>query len=161
MQKWVVGCLAVSLACGATAGDWAFFRGPNGNGTTDDTAWKTWGAAGPKIAWEKDMGIGVSAIAVKGDRAYTMGNVENTDIVYCLDAKTGKEIWTHRFPAKFEERMFEGGTASTPTIDDDRVYAFSYDGQLFCLDASSGSVRWNVNVLKEHGGKLSQWKYAP
>ena len=37
-----------------------------------------------------------------------MGNKDDTDIVWCLDAATGNEIWTHRYPEKLNPKLYEG-----------------------------------------------------
>ena len=141
------------------AEDWLFLRGPNWNGTTDEALTSTQ-LNDSKIAWRVELGKGSSSVTVKGNRVFSMGNVDDHDVVYCLDAETGKEIWTRRYPCKFEARMWEGGTSATPTLDDAHVYAFSYDGQLVCLSQTDGSVVWRKHMLSDYGGKLSQWKYA-
>ena len=109
---------------------------------------KRWAEA----ALEKEVGTGVSSVAVKGGRLYTMGNNGNTDVVFCLDAATGAEIWKHTYPQPLDARQFEGGPAGTPTVDGDKVYTLSHEGDLFCLAAASGKVLWSKNLQKDFGG---------
>lgn len=152
---------AWALALSASAADWPFYRGLKRDGQSPETGFvKSWGDDGPRIAWRADVGIGGSTVVVAEGRAFTMGNKDDTDIVSCLDAETGKVIWTHEYPCEFEKRMFEGGTAGTPTVDQDRVYTASYDGQVFCLAADTGKVIWKRHLIEDFGGKLSRWKYA-
>jgi outer membrane protein assembly factor BamB len=99
-------------------------------------------------------------VTVSGDRAYTMGNVKNHDHVFCFDAKTGAEIWKHEYPLEVDKRMFEGGTAATPTIDGERVYTVSHQGDLWCLNAATGRKVWYKHYQKELGGKRPQWGFA-
>jgi outer membrane protein assembly factor BamB len=77
-----------------------------------------------------------------------------------LNADDGKEIWKYEFSCKFDKRMFDGGTASTPTIDGQYVYNLSFDGQAQCLKLADGKPVWTKNVIREFGGKQSRWKYA-
>ena len=49
---------------------------------------------------------------------------------------------------------------STPTIDGDRLYAFSSDGDLACLQITSGKLVWQKNVRREFGGVPGTWAYA-
>jgi len=166
-MKSIFAALAVcSLLCfllpnpvQAQGNDWLFFRGPALNGSTPEKLSSTTLSA-DKVVWRKTLGKGSSGVTVKDGRAYTMGNVDNQDVVYCFDAKTGREIWKQSYPCKFEARMWEGGTAATPTLDDKHAYIFSYDGQLVCLSLADGSVVWRKHMLKDYGGKLSQWKYS-
>jgi outer membrane protein assembly factor BamB len=89
-----------------------------------------------------------------------MGNKGNMDVVFCLDATTGAEIWKHAYPQPLDARQFEGGPAGTPTIDSDKVYTLSHGGDLFCLAAASGKVVWSKNLQKDFGGSRERWGYA-
>jgi outer membrane protein assembly factor BamB len=140
---------------------WEHYRGPQYNGTSAERGWaKGWSGQTPRQLWRKEVGIGASSFTVRNGRVFTHGNVKDRDVVYCLDALTGEEIWTHAYPCKFEERMYEGGTAATPTLDGDRVYVLSYDGQFLCLDAATGKPVWRRHLVEDFGGRLSDWKYA-
>ena len=99
-------------------------------------------------------------MAVTGGRLYTMGNSGSMDAVYCLDAATGAEIWRHTYPQSLGKRSFEGGPAGTPTVDGDKVYTLSHEGDLFCLAASTGKVVWKKNLLKDFNGFRQKFGYA-
>ena len=45
----------------------------------------------------------------------TMGSHKDADqeVVWCLDADSGRTLWQFDYPCKFDDRNFEGGTAST------------------------------------------------
>jgi outer membrane protein assembly factor BamB len=89
-----------------------------------------------------------------------MGNVGNKDLVYCLDAKTGKEVWRHEDALDVDKRMFEGGPAATPTIDGKHVYTVSHQGDVWCLEAASGKKVWYKHFQKDFGGQRPQWGFA-
>ena len=103
----------------------------------------SWPAAGPQVLWKAAVGKGFSSFAVSDGRVYAMGNRDNADRVFCLDAATGKEVWKHTYPCKLEPLSYEGGPSSTPTVDGDRVYSLSKFGHCFCLDARTGQVVWS------------------
>ena len=143
------------------AADWPQWRGPNRDGISNETAWSTqWGAAGPKELFRLNVGIGCSSVAVSQGRLYTMGNENNTDSVWCLDATTGKTIWKQSYACPLAPNMFEGGPGSTPTVDGKFVYALSRSGHLHCLDAKTGKVVWMKNLVSDLGGKAPTWGYA-
>ncbi len=107
----------------AVSDGWPSFRGPQHNGVSAEAGWLAqWPESGPKIAWQQDVGIGVASFAVVGQRVLTMGNRADQDLVWCFDADSGRVLWQFAYPRKFEERCFEGGTASTPTVDGSFVY---------------------------------------
>ena len=145
----------------AQAADWPQWRGPNNDGISNETGWSTqWGEGGPKQLFKLNVGIGCSSVAVSKGRLYTMGNTNNTDTVWCIDAATGKEVWKQSYPCPLDPNMFEGGPGATPTVDGDRVYTLSRSGDLHCLDAASGKVVWRKHLVNDLGGKPPKWGYA-
>src|SRR5207253_6908002 len=52
---------------------------------------------------------------------------------YCLDAKTGKKLWS--FAAKSH-------TEATPVVADGKVYFGAGDDGIYCLDAVNGKRIW-------------------
>jgi outer membrane protein assembly factor BamB len=145
----------------ANAVDWPQWRGINRDGiSTEKIAPATWGKDGPKQLWRKEVGTGVSSVAIGGGRLYSMGNRGNVDVVLSLDANTGAEIWRHTYPQALDARQFEGGPAGTPTLDGDRLYTLSHEGDLFCLAAATGKVVWSKNLPRDFGGNRQRWGYS-
>lgn len=164
---WMGLSAAVMLSVGAGQAlgtDWPNYRGPNHNGITGETDWSCdWGGSGPKVLWKKSVGIGFSCTAVADGRVYTMGNSgkgSNTDTVFCLDAKNGTEIWKHSYPCELQPKYYEGGTLSSPTVDEGRVYTLSKLGDLFCMDAATGKVVWQKQLNKDMGFELPTWHFS-
>jgi outer membrane protein assembly factor BamB len=138
------------------ADDWPIWRGPNRDGISVEKGWN------PKkisnIAWEKNIGVGFSSIVVQGDRVYAIGNKDKKkDYVYCLDAKSGKEIWSYSY--KCSSGGGYAGPRSTPVLANGMLYTFSREGQVYCLDAKTGKKKWEQNVGKL-GAKNIQWNYS-
>ena len=154
-----VACiLFLSVSVAGTFGDWPQWRGPDRNGISEESGWDPAALVeDPRILWRTNVGLGYSGVAVKADRLYTMGNVRGQDSVVCLDARTGREIWSYSYPAR---SMQYPGPRATPTIDGDAVYTLSSDGQLFCLTADRGRVRWQKNIVAEFGARLPNWGFA-
>ena len=151
----------------ARAADWPNYRGPDHNGFSQETDWQTnWDAQEPKILWTKSIGFGFGSIAVADGRAFLMGNTgkegdnANTDIVYCVDAESGKEIWRHEYPCLLQPKLHEGGPLATPTVDGKVVYTLSRMGDLFCFNAASGEIIWQKQLADELGCKLPGWQIA-
>lgn len=138
--------------------DWTFYRGPAQTGVSEEAVNVT--GAELRQLWKANVGIGTASIVVSGDRVITMGNVRNKDAVFCFDAATGRELWKHEYPLGSDPRSFEGGPASTPTIDGDRIYTVSHQGDLFCLDAATGRKVWYKHYQQDFRGKRPQWGYA-
>jgi len=169
MCKVRVVLAAAILLIGSSAvlgDDWPVYRGPNHNGFSNETDWKAnWPAEGPKKLWTKSIGIGFSSITVADGKAYMTGNSGEKkgakDTVFCLDANTGEEIWTHTFDCPLKPKSYEGGTLGSPTVDGKVVYTMSKMGDLFCLDTTKkGKEIWSKKMNKELGFKLPTWHFS-
>ena len=145
----------------AFAEDWPNWRGPARNGISAERQWKnTWPTDGPAVLWRANVGTGFSSLTVANARLYTMGNSDDQDTVFCLDARNGKVIWKHTYECPLDDRFFEGGPTSTPTVENDRVYSLSRNGDQFCFDARSGKIHWSKNVHKEASVRIPGWGFA-
>ncbi len=143
------------------AADWPRWRGPQFNGISPESGWRTqWPADGPPVLWKAQVGIGYSSVAVSQGRLFTMGNTEETDSIYALDAATGRELWRHSYPCSAKDPHGYAGPRCTPTVDGDRVYAVSRRGHFFCLEAATGKVIWARDFPRDYGAKVPTWGFA-
>ena len=149
----------------ASTSDWPQWRGPERNGTSQESGLlKQWPAEGPKLLWQvNDIGDGYSTPAVVGKRIYLMSNrgMEN-EFVQALSAQDGKPIWTTRVGnvGNPNQNPPYAKARSTPTIDGKFIYALGSDGDIACLELGSGKIRWQKNIRKEFGGQPGDWAYA-
>jgi outer membrane protein assembly factor BamB len=153
--------LAIATPAISKADDWPQWRGPNRDGISKETGWLAkWPGNGPNKLWEARLGVGYSSHAVANGRVYTMGNIEETDYVYCLDANTGKEIWKYDYACSSKDPNGYPGPRCTPTVDSDRVYTLSREGHFFCFNAQNGKVLWSKDFKKDFGGKVPTWGFS-
>jgi outer membrane protein assembly factor BamB len=154
----LVPALVMVLGGMVQASDWPAWRGPDGDGISTESAWSHEPLVdGADILWSADVGEGYSSVVVRGARLYTMGNQNNEDIVYCLEAETGREVWSFRYPCKSGSYP---GPRATPVLSGDRVFSLSRDGEVICLDSAQGTQQWRRNVLSEIGARNTQWGVA-
>ena len=152
---------AARLAC---ADDWPNWRGPRYDGISRESEWDP--RKIDQITWTAEVGTGFASVAVCDGRLYTLGHSGDRggageETIYCLDAKTGKEIWATSYKAKLLPNLHEGGPASTPTVDGENLYTLSKDGRLLCSDARSGKRRWQRQLLEESAmDEPAEWGFA-
>ena len=141
--------------------DWPQWRGPARTGISEEKGWlQAWPAEGPKILWQAALGTGFSSFATQGDRVYTLGHKDGKDVVWCLNANTGEEVWKFEYPAALYDIQHEGGPSSTPTIDGDRVYTLSKQGDVFCLNAATGAKIWHDVLPEDLGAEIPRWGFS-
>jgi len=169
LPVWAVallGAAAVSL-CTATchAADWPQWRGPQRNGvSTEKGLLAEWPKEGPALLWSVgDLGAGYSTPSVMGDRLYLMGNegLEN-EFVEARSAKYGQRLWSTRVGKVGNPKQEPNypGARSTPTVQGKILYALGSDGDLVCLESTTGKERWRRNLRTDFGGKPGEWAYA-
>ncbi len=153
-----LGFSATALTPGRAV-DWLHYRGPTLNGVTTEKLPATLPKE-PRQVWKRALGTGVSSATVAGDRVFTMGNAGGHDVIYCIDAKSGRDVWTHKFALPVDPKNFEGGPRSTPTWDGGKVFTLSHSGDVWCIDAASGKPLWNRHLMRDFGGRRPAWGYA-
>ena len=142
------------------AADWPQWQGPDRTRISKETGFlKEWPAGGPKVIWTaNDLGSGYGSMAVAGNRVFLQGARGANSMVIALNRADGKEVWSKVLgPVETKMRSDRGaGPRGTPTVDGDRLYVLTENGDLACLK-TDGSIVWQLNILKEFGGPQIQW----
>lgn len=141
--------LSLLLACGTTlhAGDWPQFRGPLGNGVSDETGVPTVLDANRELAWKADLpGRGLSSPIIVGDRIFvtcSSGLRQQHLHVLCLRASDGSRLWERQFWATGRSMCHEkiAVAAPTPACDGQHVVALFSSSDAVCLDLE-GNLLW-------------------
>lgn len=143
-------------------GDWPGFRGPNRDGRRTGTRIATdWKQNPPRELWRHRVGPGWSSFAVVGDHLFTQQQEDKEELVVCYNAGTGKEIWTHRDPTRFTEEVAGAGPRATPTFHDGKIYALGANGHLNCLNAVTGQLIWQQDILRDSRAKVPpHWGFS-
>lgn len=149
----------------AKIGDWPAWMGADRTGVSSETGLlKEWPRQGPKLLWKASgMGQGYSTPALADGKIYLVSNRGLDDeFALALSATDGKKIWSTRIGkvGNPDQRPPYPGARSTPTVDGDALYVLGSDGDLACLDAAEGKIRWKKNVRTEFGGKPGIWAYS-
>jgi outer membrane protein assembly factor BamB len=87
-----------------------------------------------------------STPAYDGERLYVAGM---RDVLVCLDAKTGAEVWRKDFVAELQTPLPDFGFVCSPLVDGDAVYVQA-GASVAKLDKKNGAIIWRS--LKDQGG---------
>jgi outer membrane protein assembly factor BamB len=146
--RWTI-LTAVIFGVSANGGDWPQWRGPNRDAKAADfKAPKVWPKE-LKQQWKVTVGDGVATPALVGDKLYVFSRESDNEIIRCLNADTGKEIWSEKYPAaavRPPAAQFSG-PRSSPAVADGKVVTLGVHGHLTCLDAASGKVLWKKDSI--------------
>jgi outer membrane protein assembly factor BamB len=149
---------AAILAQTPTATDWPQWRGPDRTGISKETGLlKQWPAGGPARLWRvTNLGAGYGSLSLKGERIFVQMIVGRQSVVASLDRSNGRIVWTK--PLGQAGNNDRGpGPRGTPTVDGDRLYALSENGDLACLRIADGEIVWQRNILRDFRGQNINW----
>lgn len=143
---------SVPLLPALPANDWPQWRGPAHDGVSPEKGWTSTGKE-PEL-WRAEVGLGYSNVAVASGRLFTKGfdAKSEKDTIVCLDSLSGAVRWSHSYPSKLWDTMHEGGTLTTPVVDGERVYVLSRLGTLRCLEAASGKIVFEKELVTSEEG---------
>jgi outer membrane protein assembly factor BamB len=142
------------------------FRGPGGIGVFYHTNIpSTWdGTTGKNIRWKTEIPLpGFNSPITWEEKIFLSGAKEKRKEVYCLDAGSGKILWTADLsalpgsPDQIPKVIAETGQAApTMATDGRRVYVIFANGDLAALDMA-GKIVWSKNMgfPKNHYGHSS------
>lgn len=142
-------------------GDWPDFRGPGRQGELHGVRIATdWNAEPPKQLWRQRIGPAWSSVLIVAGRLFTQEQRGEAEVVVCLDAATGSEIWSHQDAARFSDGQAGAGPRATPTFADGHLFTLGATGILNCLDPATGKVLWSRNIVTDSGAPLPMWGFS-
>jgi outer membrane protein assembly factor BamB len=136
------------------AQDWPQWRGPHRDArATGFKAPKSWPE---KLTqkWKVTVGSGVASPALVGDKLYVYTREGGDEILRCLNADTGKELWQDKNAVASPPRPASGfakefvGPRASPTVAEGKVVTLGARGLLSCYDAVNGKRLWQKNDIK-------------
>lgn len=134
--------------------DWPCFLGPRHTGISGETGLLAqWPKEGPPQLWDHAVGTGYSAPSVIGNRLVIHHRLKDTDeeIVECLRADTGEQLWKHSEPSQFVDPYgYNNGPRCSPVLTADRCYTLGAEGLLLCVSLVDGTPIWKHELRKEY-----------
>lgn len=141
-------------------GRWTSFLGNQRNGISDETGLNVnWNEHKPSVLWREPLGGGYSSIVIADGKLWTMATHLNHDYIICLDALSGKKLWSTRgAPTYLDNQRQARGPRSTPTWHAGKLYCLLPAGDLLCLTADTGRILWKVNIFDISGAPRQEQK---
>ncbi len=164
------GVLASLLVSDVPAADWPQFRGVNRDGFWNETGlMKRFPEEGLKIRWRRPVGRGWASPVIAKGRVFVfdvqLAKPEARERIQRFDEATGEILWAFDYEETYPEWAFipehGGGPASTPAVDDGRVFAVGCNGKVHCLSVEDGSPVWKRDLRDSHEIRDLQCRPSP
>ncbi len=162
-MKSILGISLCSLFCLAAcdsvqAENWMRFRGPTGQGLSNETNLPVTWSATESVKWKTSLpGKGWSSPIVYEDLIFLTASTEEgvSCQVICLNRKDGSVNWTTEVHRQKPGPMRKQNSYATPTpvTDGKHVYSVFYDGTIIAVDFS-GKIVWKnseIDFFSLHG----------
>src|SRR5437867_2952383 len=157
MRRLTVLTLLLVLCPFARAGEWPGWRGPRGDGHSDEKNLPTHWSDTDNIAWKVAIpGKGHSSPIVWGNRLFltTALEQERKRVLLCLDRRSGKTVWERVVITSPLEKKHDLNSyaSATPVTDGKHVWvAFFQEPKidLVCFDMD-GNEAWRVSPGEFH-----------
>jgi outer membrane protein assembly factor BamB len=161
MKRLIIALPVMILAiCQVKAQASPNWRGQDRSGIYRETGLlQEWPAQGPEILWVfEQLGMGYSSPVFSDGKIFITGMEEQTGYVYVMSMQG---TLLNKFPIG-PEHPGDGypGSRSTPAVAGNLVYAVSSQGELVCIDHTSGSVLWRRNLFNDFDGRNIRWGYT-
>lgn len=154
--------LPIAFLSSVRADDWPQFRGPNGQGVSDEAVPVTW-SSGQNLAWTLDLpGQGSSSPIISGDSVFvttfTGSGSKRLRHLLRIDLSSGEILWQKSVGADFPEDPEQGyitehGWASnTPVTDGKAVYCYFGKAGVYAFDFE-GNELWKVRTGSQSSAK--------
>ena len=138
--------------------DWPQWRGPDRTGLSKESGLlQQWPESGPPREWMiSNLGSGFGSLSVQGDRIFVQSQIGGRSTVASLNRADGGLVWSVALGSGGDNYMGPG-PRGTPTVDGDRVYVLTENGDLAALAVADGSILWQRNILRDFNGRNIGW----
>lgn len=160
----VAGTNSGAMASGpapARGSDYPQFQGPRRDARLPDARIGThWIDSPPTQLWRQAVGEGWSGFAVSGQRAVSLEQSVDQEVVFALDLATGSRLWASGYPARYASPDAGNGPRSVPTVAEGRVYTAGATGIIGSWDLATGKAGWKVDLVRDLGARIPEWGYS-
>ncbi len=167
-RSLALSSLLLVFSVGASAGDWAQFRGPGGLGISDETGLPLTWSSEENLIWKTPLpGYGASSPIVVGDKIFVTcyggygvggedaGDQANLKLhLVCCDRASGEVVWNKSVDPQLPEKPYQqflpehGYASGTPASDGKAIYVFFGRSGVWAFDLD-GTKLWNADVGSE------------
>jgi outer membrane protein assembly factor BamB len=125
--------------------DWPQWRGINRDGKAAGFKVPAAWPADLKLVWKVNVGFSDATPVLAGNKIYLNTRQGDQEVVLCLDATSGKELWKNTYAAMAvtgPSASQHPGPRGTPAVSNGKIVTFGASGILSCLDATTGKLLW-------------------
>mgnify|MGYP000959746700 CR=1 FL=1 len=162
--KFMLFLIALSSVLSSFSQEWPDWRGMGREGV-----WKESGIISKfssdtiQLKWSVPCGPGYSGPTVSGGKVYLTDRIEKpteSERVMCVSSSDGKLIWSHTYACPYGNVGYPNGPRASVVINEGKAYSLGTMGNIFCFNAQTGSVIWQIDLNRKYNIKMPIWGIA-
>jgi len=157
-----VALLAALSLCpiGAAASDWPHWRGPQRDGTSDETGLPLHWSEGENVVWKRPLpGRSGATPIVVGNRVFLNVSDGERLALWALDRGTGEKAWERELGDGNQRMRKHDMSSPSPVSDGERVVVATGTGRVASFDLG-GEPQWERDLQADYGSFGLNWGYA-
>lgn len=145
---------------------WNQWRGPQRDGLIDGPAWPV--SLNEKVlqrSWRVELPPSYSGPVVSESAVFVTGTEnEESEVVYALDRRSGKELWKSKWSGAMTVPFFAASNGSwirsTPAFDGKSLFVAGMRDILVSLNSETGEEQWRVDFVEQLKTPLPAFGFA-
>lgn len=158
-RSMLFGALLISgTAFAEPAEGWLSWRGPNQNGTSNETGLPDkWEPGAENQLWKYGLN-GAGAPVIANGKLYAFGYGQEGDdtaegvqeILLCLDANTGEKLWEKRYSDYISDVVYNRYGIGSPIVDAEtgNIYLQMSNGRCVAVTPEGKDI-WEISLMEE------------
>ncbi len=162
MKSTAMACMVLLFASAVSAAEWPNWRGPNYDGSTDETNLPVKWSATENILWAADLpGPSAATPIVWQDHVFVSSTDTSSETLnaMCFDRRSGKLLWQHDVAKGIGRDYRSTYSAPSPVTDGKLVVFFYGNGELVAYNFT-GEKLWSRNIQKDYGPFAFLWTFS-
>lgn len=150
----LVDLLFVATAFGSSSNDWPQWRGPELNGSSDESGlpltWSATATGAQNVVWRVPMaGVSGSTPIVSGQKIFLNVALDDDLELWALD-KDGAIEWKRKLGSGNYKRMKHNMSSPSPVTDGQHVWVMTGTGVIKAFDFA-GNEQWSRDLQADYG----------
>jgi outer membrane protein assembly factor BamB len=157
---WVSMSLVMMIVATLSADNWPQWRGPQLNGTSNETGLPVKWTAESNVAWKLPLPEWSGATPIVWGDSIFLNVAQGTTLsLWCIDRRGPTVLWKAPLGGGNHRERKQNMSSPSPVTDGTRVYAMTGTGILKGFDFK-GKELWARDIQREYGRFGLQWGYA-
>lgn len=158
--SFIIFLVALSFQSILFAENWANWRGPNHNGSSNETNLPTTFSKDENVKWKVALsGVGASTPIIFENHVFlTSAKGLESSLALAYDRESGEKLWEIEFPGYGNDKR--SNYSSPSAVTDGKTVVFFFGSGIMVAYNFDGNELWQKNIESDYGEFAMQWTFS-